>query len=327
MIIEYTDEMTEGAFYDEISQMLKTCFENDERPDKSVKPIEIKRENKTLAILYDPTVSAKILSVAFIYLKDEKTIKIIGVCSSILGSKQVSKKENKSYTSLLIDDIVKKYKNFKIELSVYIYNSYFIKAYNLYKRKGFILREYNKDRKEFDMFYMPLKIQFNPVTSIQEWISHLDNKDDKDAYNRMIRIIADALHLYDVDFDKIWKIFIELEDENIVKKEYLDILLKYEPKLSEKLKSFEKPLGLKMAQANNFNFIFKNTDNQTLKDTIKELVNDFPSYMKNDFSFKVKKLSKKRSKKLSKKRSKKLSKKRSKKLSKKRSKKVISKRR
>ena len=168
------------------------------------------------------------------------------------------------------------------------------------------LQEYNKDRKEFDMFYMPLKIQFNPVTSIQEWISHLDNKDDKDAYNRMIRIIADALHLYDVDFDKIWKIFIELEDENIVKKEYLDILLKYEPKLSEKLKSFEKPLGLKMAQANNFNFIFKNTDNQTLKDTIKELVNDFPSYMKNDFSFKVKKLSKKRSKKLSKKRSKKV---------------------
>ena len=39
MIIEYTDEKTEGAFYDEISQMLKTCFENDERPDKSIKPI------------------------------------------------------------------------------------------------------------------------------------------------------------------------------------------------------------------------------------------------------------------------------------------------
>ena len=215
MIIEYTDEKTQGKFYDEISQMLKTCFENDERPDKSVKPItEIKRENKTLAILYDPTVSEKILSVAFIYLKDKETIKIIGVCSSILGSKHVSKKENESYTYLLINDIVKEYKDFKIELSVYIYNSYFIKAYNLYKRNGFILRKYNKDTKEFDMFYSPLQIKCNPVTSIQEWIENFDDKSDKDAYNRMIRIIADALYLYDVSiteylFDKIWEIFIE----------------------------------------------------------------------------------------------------------------------
>ena len=100
----------------------------------------------------------------------------------------------------------------------------------------------------------------------------------------------------------------------------MKILLKYEPKLSEKLKSFkELKVGFKIAQAHNFKFIFENTDNQTLKDTIKKLVNDFfPNYMKNDFSFKVKKLSK---------RSKKLSKKRSKKSSKKRSKKVISKRR
>ena len=209
------------------------------------------------------------------------------------GSKHASKKENESYTSLLIDDIVKKYKDFKIELSVYIYNSYFIKAYNLYKRKGFISREYNKDRKEFDMFYTPLKIQFNPVTSIDEWISHLDNiKEDEYAYayDRMIRIIADALDLYDVSnlFDKIWKIFIELKDENPIKTEYLKILLKYEPKLSEKLKSFkELKVGFKIAQAHNFNFIFKNTDNVNIKSIIECLAKDLPFDI---FSFKVKKL-------------------------------------
>lgn len=319
IIIDYIDynnldEKEEGKFYGEIDEMLKTCFENDEHPDKSIKPItKIKRENKRIAILYDSNASMKmkIQAIAFIYFKKNKTIKIIGVCSSSLGAMHTSKKE-KSYASLLIDDIIKKYKDeFTIELSVYIYNSYFIKAYNLYKRNNFVLRNYNKDTKEFDMFYMPLKIQFNPVTSIDEWISHLDDiKEDEYAYDRMIRIIADALDLYDVSnlFDKIWKIFIELKDENPIKTEYLKILLKYEPKLSEKLKSFEKlTRGLRMTQANTFKFIFENTDNQTLKEIIKKLVNDFPIYMKTDFSFKVKKLSK-HSKKRSKKRSKKLSK-------------------
>ena len=190
----------------------------------------------------------------------------------------------------------------------------------MYKRKGFILREYNKDRKEFDMFYSQLQIKFNPLTSIQEWIENLnDTKSDKDAYDRLIFIITSALKLHDVSyinehlFDEIWKIFIEL-DENLVKEEYLNILLNCD-KFLEKLQSFKSlNRGTRMAQASNFNFIFKNTHNQTIKDTIKELVNDFPNYMKNDFSFKVKKLSKKRSKKSSKKRSKKSSKKRSKKV-------------
>ena len=185
----------------------------------------------------------------------------------------------------------------------------------MYKRKGFILREYNKDRKEFDMFYSKLQIKFNPLTSIQEWIEKLnDTKSDKDAYDRLIFIIISALKLHDVSYDEIWKIFIKL-DENLFKEKCLNILLLNCDKFLEKLKSFKNlNIGTRIAQASNFNFIFKNTDNQTIKDTIKELVNDFPNYMKNDFSFKVKKLSKKRSKKLSKKRSKKLSKKRSKKV-------------
>jgi hypothetical protein len=73
IIIDYIDynnldEKEEGKFYGEIDEMLKTCFENDEYPDKSIKPnTKIKRENKTIAILYDSNESMKMKIQAIAY--------------------------------------------------------------------------------------------------------------------------------------------------------------------------------------------------------------------------------------------------------------------
>jgi hypothetical protein len=68
IIIEYivynnSDEKKE-EFYGKIDNMLKTCFENDERPDKSIKPItKIEGKNNIIAILYDSNASMTIKTI------------------------------------------------------------------------------------------------------------------------------------------------------------------------------------------------------------------------------------------------------------------------